>query len=128
MLDDQLQDSSGNAAPANVPAGLQLSLKEIFFVTTWLAIQIGVYVHISPLLAFGLSGGILLLAAIRIGDIHHYLAGGSVGYLIVGLLAWLYVITNQRQDIEAMMLLIIVPALGFLAGAYLAEQQKEQGR
>jgi hypothetical protein len=103
------------------PRGTQLSLLELFFVMTAVAVEVGVYLHVSQLLAYLAGGCVLLIGAIRLGDIHNNLLGSMVGYCVAMLVGWLYVLTCHASLEVAVTTLIFFPACGYLLGGLLAE-------
>ena len=113
--------------PLNEPSdasGTQVSLLELFFVMTLVAVAMGVYVHISPLLAFLGACAFLVYAAIRLFDIGNLLLGGIVGYLVAMIVMWLFVATCNPNLPTSVVVLLYCPALGYIAGAFLAEVQQ----
>jgi hypothetical protein len=105
------------------PSGVQLSLSELFFITTAVAIEIGVYLHVSTLLAYMAAGWVVLAGVIRFADIHNLLVGSIVGYAVAMLVGWIYVLTSNASLVVTAMTLIFLPACGYLLGALLAESQ-----
>ncbi len=123
MVDDEFKGPELSPIdPATIHAH-QLSLSELFFVVTLVAVEVGIYLHVSSLLAFTIGGGMLLLAIIRFADIHNFLLGSIVGYGVAFLVAWLYILTCNASLIPAVSALIFFPACGYLLGAILADSQ-----
>ncbi len=98
----------------------QLSLLELFFLVTTVAVAIGVWVHISQLLAFLGAAAFLVYAAIVLFDVGNLLIGGVVGFLIVSMVMWLFVATCTPALPTAILVVLYCPALGYLSGATLA--------
>ncbi len=123
MFDDeisQVESSSSRSAPVN---NEQFSLTELFFVMTLLAIELGLYLHVSSLLAFVLAGGLLLAAVIRFADIHHTIVGSITGYMVCFVVAWVYILTCHASLVPSISTLLFFPACGYILGALLAETQ-----
>ena len=127
MFDDelsQIETRPGTTVPINSE---QFSLTELFFVMTLLAIELGLYLHVSSLLAFVLAGGFLLAAVIRFADIHNTILGSITGYSVNFLVALVYVLTCNASLVPNVSMLIFFPACGYVIGALLADTQNQNG-
>ncbi len=123
MFDEELNQGE-LSPPLSAPASAaQFSLTELFFVMTLMAVELGVYLHISSILAFISAAGLILAAVIRFADIHNFLLGSITGYLVALLVAWLFVMTCDPSIIAAVSTLLFLPACGYVLGGLWAESQ-----
>ena len=109
-------DSVLGAERASPRPAVQLSIKELFFVVTLSAVFIGTYTNISALLAL-LGGGILLVVAVLwYADCQNLISGGLTGFLATGAMTFCIVNVGQVSENMAVVLLVMCPAVGYLAG------------
>lgn len=125
MFDDEMANLEARPRPSAPVNSEQFSLTELFFVITLLAIELGLYLHVSSLLAFVLAGGLLLAAVIRFADIHNMIFGSITGYAVCFVVAWVYILTCHASLVLSISLLLFFPASGYILGALLAETQDQ---
>lgn len=102
-------------------ASKQLSLFEIFFMMTLCAIAIGVYVHLSQLLALMGGGGLIVVAIVRFTGLRNLVLGGLVGFLASVIVSYLIIVLGQTDTSTSIGLMLLCPAAGYVVGAFLAE-------
>jgi hypothetical protein len=127
MFDDEIVRIETKPSATTPVSSEQFSLTELFFVTTLLAIELGLYLHVSSLLAFVLAGGFLLAAVIRFAEIHNTIVGSITGYGVNSLVALVYVMTCNASLVPSVSMLIFYPACGYVIGALLADTQNQNG-
>ena len=123
MFDEEIVPIETRPSPTAPVNSEQFSLTELFFVMTLLAFELGLYLHVSSLLAFVLAGGLLLAAVIRFADIHNTIVGSITGYVVCFVVAWVYILTCQASLVPSISMLLFLPACGYILGALLAETQ-----
>jgi hypothetical protein len=101
--------------------GKQLSLFELFFVVTLVAVALGVYVHISSLLALLAGGAWIVVAVVRWSGMHNLVLGGLVGFCASGVVDWLIVVLGKTDTTTSIGLWLLCPAAGYIVGAFIAE-------
>jgi hypothetical protein len=103
----------------------QMSLLELFALTTFVAGGVGVFLYVSSLLAL-LAGGCLIFAAVlRICDCRDLLKGGLVGFVTAGLVTFLVVQVGDLEGAVALGLAILCPSAGYVFGALAAELHED---
>ena len=102
-------------------SGKQLSLLELFFVVTLVAVAVGVYVHISSLLALLAGGGWIVVAVVRWSGMHNLVLGGLVGFCASAVVALLIVVLGKTDTATSIGLWLLCPTAGYIVGALIAE-------
>ena len=105
-------------------SGYQLSLFELFFVTTLLAVGLGVYIYVSPVLAM-LAGGLwIVIAIVNNFSPSNPLSGGLIGFAAASTIT-LLVAPLLRSEIAIVGLSVVFPSLGYFCGACTAGFQDD---
>ncbi len=114
-----LIDDNPNPAPSL--HGKQLSLLELFFMTTCAAVLVGVYQFLSPMIA-GILGCLLVSAGcVRWLGCYNLLTGGLTGFAVAFALSLVWIIFSQLAPSASIALVLFCPATGYVLGAMVAE-------
>lgn len=97
------------------------SLFELFFVVTLIVVELGVYIHLSRLVAFLAACALLVYAAIKLSGVGNFVAGGIGGYLVASTVMWAFVATCGPSLTTSVAVWLFCPAIGYVVGAFLAE-------
>jgi hypothetical protein len=94
---------------------MQLSILEIFFVTTFAATALAVYLYWSQVLAFVAGGSLIVVAAVRALSIENAVVSGILAFIIsmAVVAVILMMVGGHRSDSAA---LLILPPLAYLYG------------
>lgn len=100
---------------------MQLSLAELFFVTTVSAIAIGVFIYVSKIAALLGGGTLAVIAVVRFTGCRNLIFGGLVGFLASTIAAWLVIAIGETDLAASIGLALLCPATGYIVGAFVAE-------
>ncbi|GIW98252.1 MAG: hypothetical protein KatS3mg111_1585 [Pirellulaceae bacterium] len=103
------------------PTLKQFTLVELFFTTTLTAVLLFVYLRLSPIAALLGGGALMVVAVVRWTGCRNILLGGLIGFLASTLLAYAVIVLRHTSDSVSIALLLLCPATGYIAGAFLAE-------
>lgn len=124
MKDDWEWDSAEEEDMLPAPAavrGYQLSLAEMFFVTTLAAVSIGVYMFVGRVPALAAGGGLIVLAVVRFSGCRNMVFGGLIGFAASIIMAYLIIAFGGMQSTTSIGFALLYPAAGYLVGAVIAE-------
>ena len=119
-------EPSTDHIPTALPHGIltspwQMSLKEMFFVTTLAAIVIGVYLYISSLLALCGGGAMIVAGAVSWSGTRNIVIGGIIGFVVAAFVTVGILVVSTPNMVAVILVGILGPAAGYLGGACLAE-------
>ncbi|MCR9293204.1 MAG: hypothetical protein NXI32_10825 [bacterium] len=117
MFDDETPPSVTNEA---MPSS-QLSLAELFFITSLSAFALWLYVYVHPFVA-SLAAAILLFVAIlrQLGR-RPVVVGGLAGFAVATVLSWAICILGQIDMGLTIIVVLLGPCAGYVAGAFMTE-------
>ncbi len=98
----------------------QFGLFELFFVTTWCAVLIGVYIYISPVIVFVAGGWLISIGVLHVLRPQNLLTGGLLGFAIAGSVA-AFILWTLNFDLNAIPIAVLFPTAGYFYGACKAE-------
>ncbi len=117
MLDEKLESESTDRQLG----GVQLSISELFFITTLCALAFWIHVYVSPLIAL-MAGAILVFVLVikQLGR-RSVVIGGVAGFGVATILSWLVCWAGQAEWGVTLIVVLIAPCLGYVAGGFMTE-------
>ena len=106
-VDEYLEDTTRS--------GKQVSLKELFFLSTVVAGAFGMYIYISPALSRLLAAFLVLYASIRWSGLLSPVLGGILGFCVAMCLSFLMCFLAELDELTVL-LFMIFPAFGYVTG------------
>jgi len=103
----------------------QISLLELFALTNFVAIGIGVFLYVSSLLALLIGGGLIFAAVLRFCGCRNLLKGGFVGFVTAAAVTFVIVQVGDLDGLISLCLAILCPSAGYVFGALTAELQDD---
>lgn len=103
----------------------QLSLFELFFMTTLAAVAIGIYIYISPLLALLAGGSLLVIASVKAFGCRNMVMGGLVGFGSSIIVAYSIIALTDTDTSSAIAIALLCPAIGYIVGGLMAELSED---
>ncbi len=103
----------------------QVSLLELFALTTFVAFGIGVFLYVSSLLAMLVGGGLIVAAVLQFCGCRNLLKGGFVGFVTAAAVTFLIVQVGGLDGSIPIGLAILCPSAGYVFGALAAELQDD---
>ena len=117
MLDQEVPEENRTS---NLPA-TQLSLMEMFFITTLTAVALWVYVYVSPLVALMAGGVLIFVVILRSLGRQPVVIGGVAGFFVAMLLTWLVCLFGQLDSSATIIAMLFCPCIGYVVGACMTE-------
>lgn len=117
--------SEQETAPRPKVGGSQLSLFELFFMTTLAAVALGVYIYISQLLALLAGGSLLVIASVKAFGCRNMVMGGLVGFGSSILVAYSIIALTDTDTSSAIAIALLCPAIGYIVGGMMAELSED---
>ena len=88
MIENDFEMERSKAEAPVVATRRQVTLMEILFATTLVAVSMGVYQYFGPIIAIFLAGGLMVIGSVRLWPPRNPLAGGIRGFVAASLIAW----------------------------------------
>ncbi len=107
----------------NQPAAgpVQVSLFEMFFLTTLAAVALGLYIYVSSLLAMTLGSGLIVAGVVKWSAIQNLILGGLVGFVTAAIMVVVISVCLQTDLATTIGLALLGPAAGYIGGCCMAE-------
>ncbi|MCA9192761.1 MAG: hypothetical protein KDB03_13390 [Planctomycetales bacterium] len=100
----------------------QLSLAEVIFTLTFLAVLMGLEGLIGTLAVSAIGGVFVVVGLLRLWRPSNYLLGGLGGYIVAGavalLISWMQ--NAQGSDMSILLLCVCLLTVGYVAGQLMA--------
>jgi ascorbate-specific PTS system EIIC-type component UlaA len=93
----------------------------LFFVVTLVAVALGVYLHVSRVLALLAGGAWIVVAVVRWSGLHNLVLGGLLGFGTAAIVSVVIVATGNMHTSTSIGLLMLCPSAGYILGAFMAE-------
>lgn len=107
--------------PALNVAGLQLSLGELFFVTTLCAVAFWIYNWVSPILATICGCLLIFVAVMRTVGRRPAFIGGLIGFGVSGIITLVACFLAQANTLAAALCITSIASIGYILGAIMTE-------
>lgn len=109
-----------NATTEAMPSS-QLSLAELFFITSLSAIALWVYVYVHPVVASLAAAVLLFIAILRQLGRKPVVVGGLAGFAVATILSWAICLLGQVDIGLTIVVVLVGPCAGCVAGAFMTE-------
>lgn len=103
----------------------QMSLLELFALTTFVAVGVGVFLYVSSLLALLAGGCLIFVAVVRFSGCRNLLKGGLLGFATAAVVTFVVIQVGELDGAVALGLAILCPSAGYVFGALTAELQDD---
>lgn len=123
MIENDFEMERRKAVTPAVATRRQVTLMEILFATTLVAVSMGVYQYFGPIIAIFLAGGLMVIGSVRLWPPRNPLAGGIRGFVAASLIAWALFAIGTGDQFYRMGLVILLPPLGYIAGFFRSEME-----
>ncbi|MEM8733581.1 MAG: hypothetical protein AAGG44_05150 [Planctomycetota bacterium] len=107
--------------PAINVAGLQLTLGELFFVTTLCALAFWVYNWVSPILATICGCLLIFVAVMRAVGRRPAFMGGLIGFGVAGVITLVACLFAQATTLASALCVTSIASIGYILGAIMTE-------
>ena len=99
----------------------QLSLFELFFVMTLCAVALWLYIYVSPFIATMTGAALVFVLILRQLGRRPLFIGGLAGFLVAMFLSFIVCLLNDIDDSLMVIMLLVVPSAGYIAGGFMTE-------
>lgn len=123
MIENDFEMERSKAVTPPVATRRQITLMEILFTTTLVAVSIGVYQYFGPIIAVFLAGGLMVIGSVRLWPPRNPLAGGVRGFVAASLIGWALFAIGTGDQFYRMGLVILLPPLGYILGFFHSEME-----
>lgn len=123
MIENDFEMERSKAVTPAVATRRQITLMEILFTTTLVAVSMGVYQYFGPIIAIFLAGGLMVLGSVRLWPPRNPLVGGIRGFVAASLIGWALFAIGIGDQFYRMGLVILLPPLGYIVGFFQSEME-----
>ncbi len=99
----------------------QVSLQELFFISTFCAVELGVYLFLSPLCALLGGAAWVVVAIVQFFYPTNVLIGGLIGFVSAALCSGVVMVVHSSIPSTFISVILLFPAVGYMLGVYMAE-------
>jgi hypothetical protein len=121
MLDEQIE--AENSSVEKTASSFQTTLFELFFVTTLIAVAIGVFLNVSEILAVFIGGAVMVYAAAKIWPPANPVVGAVRGFVAATLIGWGLFLLGFGDPFARFSFIVFLPPLGYITGFWQSETQ-----
>jgi uncharacterized membrane protein len=123
MIENDFEMERSKAVTPQVATRRQVTLMEMLFATTLVAVSMGVYQYFGPIIAIFLAGGLMVIGSVRLWPPRNPLAGGVRGFVAASLIGWALFAIGSGDQFYRMGLVILLPPLGYIVGFFQSEME-----
>lgn len=123
MIENDFEMERSKVVTPAVATRRQITLMEMLFAMTLVAVSMGVYQYFGPIIAIFLAGGLLVIGSVRLWPPRNPLAGGIRGFVAASLIAWALFAIGTGDQLYRMGLVILLPPLGYIVGFFQSEME-----
>jgi hypothetical protein len=125
MLDEPFEKTEAVADVERVASWRQVTVFELFFLTTLVAIAMGVFLYVSEVLAVLVGGVIIVHGVARAWPPDNPIAGAVRGFIAATLIGWSLFALGFGDYFLRLSLLVFLPPLGYILGFVHSEWNRE---
>jgi hypothetical protein len=123
MLDEQFETATPQFE--KVVSWRQVTVAELFFATTLIAVAVGVFLYLSEILAVLVGGIIAVYGIVRAWPPSNPIVGAVRGFVAATLIGWALFWLGLGDYFLRFSLIVFLPPLGYILGFLHSELDRE---